>query len=484
MINKKIIFRAIGILLVIQAGFQMLSAGVSLYYGEDDILAFILSALVTAGGGALLTFMGREADTRIGRRDGYVIVTFAWLVSSFCGMLPYLISGYIPEITNAFFETLSGFSGTGATILDDIESLPHGLLFWRSLTQWIGGLGIVFFTIAVLPMIGTSGVQLFAAEATGPTHDKLHPRIGTTAKWIWAIYIGLTLTETILLSVSGMGIFDSICHSLTTTATGGYSTKQDSIAYFNSPSIEYIITIFMIISGINFSMLYLLMMKGKIKEFLKDTEVRCYLGFLLAFTIFVTFGLMSTSGYGTEESFRKGVFQVASILTSTGYMSDDYMSWAPFLWGFIGIFMCIGGCAGSTAGGIKCIRISIMWKTARNEFKRIIHPNAVLPVRVSGKTISSTTRTTVLAFIFVYICIFLFGWLALMMMGLGHTEAYSCTVSCLENCGPALGKLGPTATWNCLPAAAKWLCTCLMLMGRLELFSVLMMFTPQFWTKI
>ena len=261
MINAKMIARIMGALFFIEAGFLILCSFLAVYYNESDISAFLYSAAITAGAGSIAALAGKNAEKRISRRDGYVIVTLAWVFFSLFGMLPFYLSGYIPTITDAFFETMSGFTTTGASILDNIESLPHGLLFWRSMTQWIGGLGIVFFTIAVLPIFGVGSVQLFAAEATGPTHDKVHPRIGVTAKWIWTIYLGLTITEIILLVAGGMNFFDSVCHSLTTTATGGYSTKQNSIAAFNSPYIEYIITLFMFLAGINFTLLYLLFLK-------------------------------------------------------------------------------------------------------------------------------------------------------------------------------------------------------------------------------
>ena len=253
MINSKMICKIMGSLFFIEAGFLILCALLAIYYKEADLTAFLSSAAITAGAGIVFSLFGKNAERKISRRDGYVVVSLAWIFFSLFGMLPFYLSGHIPSITDAFFETMSGFTTTGASILDNIESLPHGLLFWRSMTQWIGGLGIVFFTIAVLPIFGVGGVQLFAAEATGPTHDKVHPRIGVTAKWIWSIYLGLTITEVFLLLLGGMNLFDSVCHSLTTTATGGYSTKQNSIAAFHSPYIEYVITLFMFLSGISFS---------------------------------------------------------------------------------------------------------------------------------------------------------------------------------------------------------------------------------------
>ena len=310
MINGKVIFRIIGFLLLIEAAMLLFCSGVSFLYQGDDLLSFIYSAGICLGvGSLLLLFIGRKAKPHLGRRDGYLIVSLAWLVFSLFGMLPFLISGYIPSVTDAFFETMSGFSSTGATILDNIESLPHGLLFWRSMTLWIGGLGIVFFTIAVLPIFGVGGVQVFAAEASGMAHDKVYPRIGITSKWIWSIYVGMTGCLAILLMFGGMNLFDSICHAFTTTSTGGFSTKQDSIAYFNSPYIEYVITIFMFLSGINFALL-LFALKGRFKKFLKNAELKWFIIPVVLLTTYIAIGLYLTRNKDGEIAFRKTVFQV------------------------------------------------------------------------------------------------------------------------------------------------------------------------------
>lgn len=472
-----------GFLFFIETGFLILCSLLAVYYQESDVSAFLTSAAITAGAGIIASLFGKNAEKKISRRDGYVVVTFAWVFFSLFGMLPFYISGYIPHITDAFFETMSGFTTTGASILDNIESLPHGLLFWRSMTQWIGGLGIVFFTIAVLPVFGVGGVQLFAAEATGPTHDKVHPRIGVTAKWIWSIYLGLTITEIFLLLFGGMNLFDSVCHSLTTTATGGYSTKQNSIAAFNSPYIEYVITLFMFLAGINFTLLYLLFLKGNFKRLFSDTEFHWYVGTVAFFTIFTTTTLIWTSPMGMEESFRKAIFQVVSLQTTTGFISADYMTWVPVLWTLVCIIMLFGACAGSTTGGMKCIRIAIMNRVAKNELKHIIHPNAILPVRINRQVISPTTKSTVLAFTFLYIAIILIGWIVLMLFGVGFEEAFSVVISSLGNVGPGIGKCGPAYSWSGLSDAAKWTSAILMLVGRLELFTVLLLFTPGFWKK-
>ena len=322
MINWKMIYKIMGFLLFIEAGFLSLCIVMSAFYEEPDLKAFITSTLITIGFGIPLSYAGKKAERRLSRKDGYIVVTFAWILFSIFGMLPYFISGHIPNITNAFFETMSGFTTTGASILDDIEALPHGLLFWRSITQWIGGMGIVIFTIAVLPIFGVGGIQLFAAEATGPQFDKITPRIDVTAKWIWTIYLGLTIAETILLVGGDMPLFDSICHAMTTTATGGFSTKQASIAAFQSPYIEYVTTIFMFLSGINFSLLYLLFLKGSFKRIFKDTEIRWYIKTLLLFSIVITIGLLLTSSMGFEEAFRRATFLVVSIQTTCGFITE------------------------------------------------------------------------------------------------------------------------------------------------------------------
>ena len=482
MINFKTIIRIIGILLLLETVMFLVCSGVSSYYRESDMLDFWKAGGITAGVGLLLAALGKGGERQLTRRDGYVLVSFAWVAFSLFGMLPFYIGGYIPDIANAFFETMSGFSSTGATILDDIESLPHGILFWRSMTQWIGGLGIIMFTIAVLPIFGVSGLQVFAAEASGPTHDKVHPRIGITAKWIWSIYAGITALLVGLLMLGGMDWFDSICHAFATTGTGGFSTKQASVAYYKSPYIEYVISIFMFISGINFTLL-LLFVNRKFKKFIGNAELKFYFGSVVLFTAVIAIVLYYTSPMGMEESFRKSLFQVISLQTSTGFATDDYMQWTPVLWGLLTIIMLMGACAGSTTGGLKCIRMVILTKVSRNEFKHILHPNAILPVRINKQVISPSIVSTVLAFCFIYIAIIVISTLLMMAMEVGAEESMGCVISSIGNMGPGLGKTGPAYSWNALPDAAKWLLSFLMLLGRLELFTVLLLFTPDFWKR-
>lgn len=482
MVNIKTIIRITGALLLLETMMLLLCACISLFYAESVVYDFGVSAGITAGVGFMGFFFGKKGERILTRRDGYILVSLVWVVFTLFGMLPFYISGYIPNITDAIFETMSGFSGTGATILNNVEALPHGLLFWRSMTQWIGGLGIIMFTIAVLPIFGVSGLQVFAAEASGPTHDKVHPRIGITAKWLWSIYVGLTSILIGLLILGGMDWFDSICHAFTTTGTGGFSTKQASLAYYQSPYIEYITSLFMFLSGINFT-LFLFLLSGKLKKCFYDAELRWYFISFLLFTITITGILYYNSSMDIELAFRRALFQVTSLQTSTGFATDDYMLWPPIAWAILLIIMIIGACAGSTAGGIKCIRMVILSKIARNEFKRILHPNAVLPVRVNRHAISPTIQTTVLAFSFIYTVIILFSTLLLVGMGVAFDESLGCAISSISNMGPGLGQYGPAYSWAALPIAAKWLLSFLMLLGRLELFTILLLFTPDFWRR-
>lgn len=476
------IYRIIGFLLLIETAMLLCCGAVSLFYKENDLQSFLISSAITTGVGMVMLAIGRGAEKSLNRRDGYVIVSAAWIAFSLFGMLPYYIGGYIPSITDAFFETMSGFSSTGATIMNNIESMPHGILFWRAMTQWIGGLGIVFFTIAVLPIFGMGGIQVFAAEASGPTHDKVHPRIGVTAKWIWGIYAGMTGTLIVLLMFGGMSVFDSICHAFTTTSTGGFSTKQASIEYYHSPYIDYVISVFMFLSGVNFTLL-LLLFNGKIKKFIHDAELKFYTLSVLFFTLFIAAWLYQTTPMGAEEAFRKSVFQVISLHTSTGFSTADYMLWPSILWGCLVIVMLMGACAGSTTGAIKCIRMVILFRVAKNEFKHILHPNAVLPVRVNKQVISPSIQSTVLAFTFLYAVIAIVSILIIMGFGVGFLEAIGTVVSSMGNMGPALGTCGPAYSWSGLPDAVKWLLSFLMLLGRLELFTVLLLFTSDFWKK-
>ncbi len=482
LLNRRMIYRILGILLLLEAVLFLVCMGVSLYYGETDYISFVCSALVNVGVGVLLIFMGRHARNTVTRRDGYCIVAFTWVLFTVFGMLPFLISGSIPSVTDAFFETMSGFTTTGATILDDIESLSHGMLFWRSLTHWIGGLGIVFFTIVVLPIFGVGNQVLFRAEATGVTHDKIHPKISVMAKWLWIVYLILTVAETVLLAVGGMGWFDAVCHAFSTTATGGFSTKQMSISHWNSQFIEYVIAVFMILSGINFS-LYFMCLRGRCRQLFRDDETKWFVASIMLVTILVAVSLVVHNGYSVGEAFRKSFFQVATLQTSSGFVTDDYMCWTPFTWVLLIYCMIAGGCTGSTSGGIKIMRLLIVIRNVKNEFRRMMHPRAVLPVKVNRMTVPQSTVSMANTFVLLYFgCIFV-GWLVYMFMGLEIVEALGVTISSLGNTGLALGTFGPTCSWSGLPEAGKWFSSFLMLIGRLELFGVLLIFSPAFWEK-
>ena len=475
-------YRILGLLLLLETAMLLCCGCISCIYQENDLHSFLISSLITLIVGFLLLIFSKGAEKQLSRRDGYVIVSFAWIAFSVFGALPYYISRYIPTYTDAFFETMSGFTSTGASILDNIESMPHGILFWRAMTQWIGGLGIVFFTIAVLPIFGMNGIRMFAAEASGIPQEKIHPRIGVTAKWIWSIYIGLTGLLVLLLRFGGMNLFDSICHAFATTSTGGFSTKQMSIAYYHSPYIEYVISIFMFISGINFTLL-LRVITGRFNKFSHDSELKWYFLSVSFFTLLIAIVLYQTTTMGIEESFRKSLFQVVSLHTSTGFGSADYMLWVPLTWSCLTIAMIIGACAGSTSGGIKCIRLVILSKITKNEFKHILHPNAVLPVRVNNQVIVPSIRFTVLAFAFIYGVIVIVSSLIMMGFGVNYLEAVGTVISSIGNVGPGLGLYGPAHSWSTLPIAAKWFLSFLMLLGRLELFTVLLLFSRNFWKK-
>ncbi len=482
MFHPKIIFRIIGMLLFIEAIFLAGSVAVAWYYKEPFINELLVPIAVMIGVGSLLTMMCRGTERNISRKDGYVVVTLCWVVFSLFGSLPYMLSGYISNFTDAFYETMSGFSTTGATILSNIEELPKSLLFWRMMTHWVGGLGIVFFTVAVFPIFGLSDINLFAAES-GPMRTKLHPRISVTARWILTIYVGLTIMGAVAMYFAGMGKFDALCHSMSTIATGGFSTKQDSIAAFNSPAVDYVTTLFMFLGGTNLSLLYLFIFKGRPRELLRDTEFRTYSAIVVVFTAIIAVGLYFSTPMGVEPSFRASLFQVVSLQTTTGFATSNYVAWLPLLWLMLCALMFFGACSGSTSGAMKCVRISILFKVMINEFKRIVHPNAVIPVRMTGKIIPTTVQSAILAYTVIYIFVLIIGLVVNMGFGLDFLNAFGLSVSSVGNVGPGLGNYGPMDTFALLPAPVKWFSAFQMLVGRLEFFAVLLLFTPVFWKR-
>jgi len=454
----------------------------SFYYQSNDSWALVISGFGTSLIGSLFWILTKGVDKKqIGKREGYIIVTFSWVIISVFGALPFVISQTIPNYTNAFFETMSGFTTTGASILNDIESLPKGLLFWRSMTHWIGGMGIIVLSLAILPFLGIGGMQLFVAEVPGPAPDKLHPRITQTAKRLWGIYVLLTVVETILLIVGGMSLFDALCHAFGTMATGGFSTQNDSIAGY-SPFIQYIIILFMIIAGTNFT-LHFLMLKGNFKKVWNNEEFKFYIYTILIITAVITTALIVSHHSGYEEDFRHAIFQTVSVITTTGYVAADYLTWPFFVWLLIFVLMFTGGCAGSTGGGIKMIRQLLLFKNSRLELKRLLHPQAVIPVRLNGKTIPQNIIFNVLAFFLIYALIFAFGSVFMSMLGLDFESAIGSVAATLGNIGPGIGSVGPTGNYADMPVAGKWFLSFLMLLGRLELFTVLVLFSRAFWKK-
>jgi trk system potassium uptake protein TrkH len=482
--NYKVIFKILGILLVLNGTFMLLCIPFSLYYGEGDLIALLISSGITAGTGGTMLFLTRKnVNKELRKRDGYLVVTGGWLIMSFFGSLPYIFSGAIPDLTNAFFETLSGFSTTGATILTDIESVHKGILLWRSLTQWIGGMGIIVLTVAILPILGIGGMQLFVAEAPGISPDKLQPRIKETAKRLWLIYLGLTMTEMGLLWIGGMTFYDAVNHGLTTMATGGFSTKNASIAHYQSPFIQYVIILFMFLAGTNFTMTYFAM-KGKFKKVFSNEEFRTYLIASVVISVVVALTIFGLGFTGLEQSFRDALFQVVSVITTTGYITADYTSWTPFITILFFILMFVGASAGSTAGGVKIVRHLILFKNSFLELKRQIHPSAVIPVRFNNRAVTRDITFNILAFIMIYISIFATGSIVLGILGLDFMTAIGAVATCLGNIGPGIGTVGPVDNFAHLPDLSKWVLSFLMLLGRLELFTVLILFTPYFWNKI
>lgn len=480
--NIKIIIRVLGFLIFVEGVAMLLALAVSFIYGEPDSTAFMLSSGICLSIGGVIAWLTNGVSKDIGKREGFIIVSLVWIVFSFFGSLPYIFSHSIPNFTNAFFETMSGFTTTGSSILDDIEALPHGILFWRSISQWLGGMGIIVLSLAILPVFGIGGMQLFVAEVPGPAPDKISPRIRQTAKTLWIIYLGFTVTETILLRIGGMTFFDAVCHSFTTMATGGFSTKQASIAYWSSPFIQYVIILFMFFAGTNFTLSYLAL-KGKFSSVFRDEEFRYYGYFTLGFTLLIFIGLLLSSQIGIEPSFRDALFQVVSIITTTGFATADYLLWPPILTILIFTLFFFGGSAGSTGGGIKIMRIVLLLKNSYYELRRLVHPNAVIPVKFNKRSVDSKIITNVLAFFMFYFIIFALSTILFTLIEPDMESSMGAVATCLGNIGPGLGNVGPAENFLHVSPIGKWFLSFLMLLGRLELFTVLVLFSPSFWKK-
>ena len=490
-----------GFLLIFNGVFMLISALISFFNHEEATKGILISGLLSIAIGGVSQFATKGFKKEIKKREGYLVVALGWIVMSFSGALPYYITGSIPSFTDAFFETMSGYTTTGASILNDIESLPKGLLLWRSTTHWIGGMGIIVMAIAILPLLGIGGMQMFAAEAPGPSTDKLHPRITDTAKRLWVLYLSLTLIETLFLKLAGMSFFDAINHAMSTLSTGGFSTKNASIAHWNDqPLIQYIIIFFMFVAGTNFVLSYYIA-KGKFRKAFDDEEFKVYLVGMLTLTAITTFVIYNYANvsklptdiqviahpmiYGELESaFRHGLFQVLAVITTTGFVSADFTIWSPFLTVMFFVMMFAGASAGSTAGGVKIVRHIIMIKNGFLEFKRTIHPNAIIPVRYNDKPVTRGIVFNIMAFFILYLVVFVFGSLVFSAMGIDFITSLGAAASSLGNVGPAFGDLSPVNNYDSLPPAGKWWSSFLMLLGRLELFTVLIIFTPSFWKNI
>ena len=482
MFNKLLICKILGTLLWIEAAFMSLGLILAICHMESDIMAFAVTMGVTLLVGTALRLTGRHATNTLSRRDAYLLVTVVWIAFALFGMLPFLIGGYIDHVTDAFFETMSGLTTTGATVIDKVEGLPHGILFWRSLTQWIGGLGIVFFTIAVIPSFVGGSIKVFAAEATGPIKSKMHPRLTTTAKALWGVYILLTAVCAFCFFIFGMSPFDAVNYAMTVTATGGFATHDASTGYFNNAAIDYTAIVFMFLSGVSFALLYASLLQGKIKQLFKNAEFRFYTALTLAATAVIVYFLLRYNHYTLSDAIRYALFQVVSFVTTTGMFNEDAAQWHHITWVVLSLCMFFGGCAGSTASGFKCARGVIALKILRNEVRRMVHPKALLPVKVNNTSVHSPSQITLLAFFIAYITLCFTAYFIMILAGVDSTNSITIALSCGSNVGPTLGlEIGPTMSWSILPPLVKWILSGLMLMGRLEIFTVLVIFSPSFW---
>jgi trk system potassium uptake protein TrkH len=497
-LNIKIVLQMMGFLLIFNGGFMLISAILSWFYEDGAFYGILYAGVLSMTIGGLFQFATKGFDKHIKKREGYLVVTLGWVIMSLSGTLPYIFTGTIPSFTNAFFETMSGYTTTGASILNDIESMPESILFWRSTTHWIGGMGIIVLAIAILPLLGIGGMQLFAAEAPGPSADKLHPRITDTAKRLWLIYFGLTFTQAVLLKIAGMNLFDAVNHAMCTLSTGGFSTKNASVAYWNDqPIIQYIIVVFMFLAGMNFVLSYFAF-KGKFKKIIQDEEFKVYFLAVISLTIISSLIVYYQADVSktitdiqaiahpmvngrAESAFRHSLFQVIAVITTTGFVTADFTIWTPFLTILFFIMMFMGASAGSTAGGVKIVRHIIMIKNGYLEFKRTLHPNAIIPVRYSGKAVTRGIVFNIMAFFILYLVVFVAGTLVFSFLGIDMVTSLGTTASSLGNVGPSFGTLSPVHNYDSLPPFGKWWSAILMLLGRLELFTVLIIFTPYFW---
>ncbi|MFK7807902.1 MAG: TrkH family potassium uptake protein [Saprospiraceae bacterium] len=484
MINIGAVLNIISVLIMLLGTFMLVALGFSLDDPKGTQIAIFYSSFSTIIAGGILFFVTKHFHKKIGKREGYLVVALGWATVATFSSLPYWFSGVLPEITNAIFESVSGLTTTGASVINDIEAVPQAVLFWRSLTQWIGGMGIIVLTVAIFPMLGIGGVELFVAEAPGPTSDKIHPRIKETAKRLWFIYVGLTTLLMIILWAAGMTLFDAVNHALTTMSTGGFSTKNASIAHYESPLIQYPIILFMFLGGINYTVIYYSLI-GKFKKVWRSDEFKTYVLFVGTLILLVTSMVYYNTDHGLEQSFRDSAFMLISVITTTGFVSADYTSWTPALTLLFFALLFVGGCAGSTSGGIKVIRHLVFFKNSLLEFKRLLHPRALIRIKIDQQLVPPRVLTHILVFLLLYLIIFVTGSFLMSVILSDFDQpfitAIGATATALGNVGPAIGELGPVDNFAAVPMLGKWLLVGLMLLGRLELFTILILFSPYFW---
>jgi trk system potassium uptake protein TrkH len=477
--NYKLVLNILGKLLMIEALGLLLPLGVAVYYKEESMVAFIITICITFLTGFLLSKIKIE-KVKIKIKEGMAIVTFGWLFASLFGSLPFIISQSIPSFINAFFETVSGFTTTGATILDDIEVLPRGILFWRSFTHWIGGMGILVVAVAVLSAMGAGGFHVFRAESPGPVSDRIAPKIKDTAKILYTTYFIISLIELILLFSGGMSLYESAIHTFGTMGTGGFSSLNASIGGYSSTYIRIVITIFMVLAGANFS-LYYAGFKGRWKEIYKNSELRLYLGIIFTCIVLITLNLHFSMYHNLGKALSDSSFQVGSIITTTGYTTTDFDKWPTFSKAMLFALMFVGGSSGSTGGSIKIIRILTLIKLLKREFRKIFHPRAVMAVKIDNEPVKSDVLSNISSFFILYLLIFIIGTILVSLEGIGLVGSAASVAATLGNIGPGFGFVGPTNTYSGFADATKILLSVFMLLGRLELFTVIAIFTPGFW---
>jgi trk system potassium uptake protein TrkH len=474
--------RVLGFFILGLTGFLCIPMGLALIDRGGGLIPFAYTLLAAVITGGSLTMLCRQEPHEINRREGILFVVLAWISAVTIGALPFWFSEYVPSFTDAFFETMSGFTTTGATIMTDIEGLPRSLLLWRALTHWLGGMGIIVLGIAILPLLGTGGMELYRSEFSGARSEKLKPRIAETAMSLWKIYVSLTVAQYIALRFAGMNEFDAVCHAFATMATGGFSTRAISIEAYQSPLIEYIIIFFMIAAGINFTRHYRLLVQRRPREFYRDPEIQAFGFVILAATLVIMISLFSQSS-SSEEKFRQSLFQVVSIVTTTGFSSTDFELWSPFATFVLLVLMFIGGCTGSTAGGMKVSRIVMLLKVVGREFRRMSERRGIFAVRFGGRAVSENTISSLLNLVYLAFIINFAACLFLTAMGIDLITAFSAVAASMFNIGPGLGLVGPADNYAHLPTAVKWVLSLCMLAGRLEFYTVFVIFTPMFWRK-